>query len=87
MIFIDDIEYCPHHKKGKIKKYSINCNCRKPKIGMVKKLNSKWFINMSKSYYIGDQKTDELMAKKSGINFYYPEQDLYSQIKKIIKKK
>ena len=85
-IFIDDIEYCPHHKEGKIKKYSINCNCRKPKIGMVKKLNSKWFINMNKSYYIGDQKTDELMAKRLGINFYYPEKDLYFQIKKIIKK-
>ena len=54
---------------------------------MVKKLNSKWFINMNKSYYIGDQKTDELMAKRSGINFYYPEKDLYIQIKKIIKKK
>ena len=85
-IFIDDVEYCPHHIDGKIKKYIRNCHCRKPNIGMVKKLNRKWFIDMKKSYFIGDQKSDELMAKKAKLNFNYPEENLYYQIKKIVSK-
>ena len=85
-IFIDDIEYCPHHIDGKIKKFSRYCYCRKPNIGMIKNLNRKWFIDMRKSYFIGDQKSDQLMAKKAKLNFNFPEQNLYYQIKRIISK-
>ena len=27
--------YCPHHKEGTILEYTIECDCRKPKQGMI----------------------------------------------------
>ena len=42
-------------------------------------------INMKKSYFIGDKRTDEITAKKSNIKFYYANNNLYNLIKKISK--
>lgn len=84
-IFLNDLEFCPHHPiygKGKNK---IKCKCRKPGDGMIKNLKKKWMINMKKSYFIGDKRTDEITAKKSNIKFYYANNNLYNLIKKISK--
>ncbi len=84
-IFLNDLEFCPHHPiygKGKNK---IKCKCRKPGDGMIKNLKKKWMINMKKSYFIGDKRTDEITAKKSNIKFYYANNNLCNLIKKISK--
>ena len=44
----------------------------------------KWFIKRNHSIMIGDKKTDFLAAKKSKIRFFYSENNLYNQLKKII---
>ena len=82
-IFINDIEYCPHHLHGIIKKYKIKCNCRKPNNGMIKKIQTKWLINRKKSFFIGDKVSDQECAKKSKIKFFFAEKNLFSQIRKI----
>ncbi len=48
---ISDIRYCPHDT------YS-NCQCRKPKAGMLIDLAQCWNIDLSQSYLIGDAWTD-----------------------------
>lgn len=70
-IYINDIEFCPHHSEAVIKKYKINCNCRKPKNGMIKNLRKKWHIDLNKSLFIGDKKTDYMCAKSLHIKFQY----------------
>ena len=70
-IFISDLEFCPHYKKSRNKKYKINCNCRKPKNLMFKNLIKRWNININKSFMIGDSKKDYLFAKKSKLRFKY----------------
>ena len=39
--YLDQLYYCPHHTdsgfKGEIKSLKIDCECRKPKIGLLKK--------------------------------------------------
>tara|TARA_B100000787_G_C16198329_1_gene302730 strand:- start:4565 stop:5743 length:1179 start_codon:yes stop_codon:yes gene_type:complete len=85
-IFIDDLEYCPHHPDGLIKSLSIKCKCRKPSNLMITRLINRWFINLTKSFFIGDKISDELAAKKSNIKFYYVENDISKQVKNIIKK-
>ena len=70
-IYINDIEFCPHHPEAPIKKYKINCNCRKPKNGMIKNLKKKWHIDLNKSLFIGDNKTDYMCAKSLHIKFQY----------------
>jgi len=55
---IDDIYYCPHHSDGKIKAYSINCECRKPKSGMIVKASKKFNFNLKHSFIVGDKIID-----------------------------
>ncbi len=84
---IDDIYFCPFHPvygKGKYKKQSKD---RKPGDGMIKKAIKKWNIDPKKSFMIGDKITDKLAAKKVKVKFFYKkEKNLYSQIKRIIRK-
>lgn len=65
---IDEFFYCPHHIKGVIPEYSFDCECRKPKIGMIKQALEKYDINIEKSLLIGDKDSDIECAKNVGIN-------------------
>ena len=66
--YIDDLFYCPHHPdsgyKGERPVYKINCDCRKPKPGMILKAARKYNIDLSQSYMVGDDERDI----KTGIN-------------------
>ena len=59
-INILDIFYCPHSPED-------NCECRKPKPGMLLKAQKKYNINMKKSWLIGDKEDDITAANKSGV--------------------
>jgi D-glycero-D-manno-heptose 1,7-bisphosphate phosphatase len=64
---LDGIYYCPHHPtegKGKFKK---NCNCRKPKIGLIEKAVKDHDIDLKKSYMIGDRFKDMVFARNLNI--------------------
>ncbi len=63
---IDAIYYCPHHPNGKKKKYRSNCDCRKPKPGMLKKAEKELDIDLKKSFMIGDKKSDIDSGKEAG---------------------
>lgn len=52
-IFLDDIFYCPHHPE-----FTGDCECRKPKPGMIFKAKKKFNINLKKSFMIGDTLRD-----------------------------
>ena len=60
--YVNDIYYCPHHPhkgyKGEITELKIDCNCRKPKIGMITAAAEKYNIDLSQSWYIGDTTMD-----------------------------
>ncbi len=64
---IDAIYYCPHHPKGIIKKYSRNCSCRKPKIGLIKQAAKDFNINLKNSFLIGDMTSDILAGQRAGL--------------------
>lgn len=53
-----NIYYCFHHPQGIVKKYSQDCNCRKPKIGMFVQAIDDHKIDPLKSYIVGDRATD-----------------------------
>lgn len=60
--YLDDIFFCPHHPDkgyaGEISEFKIDCECRKPKIGMIKKAEEKYNLDLSCSWYIGDTTMD-----------------------------
>ncbi len=68
--YIDHIYYCPHHPdkgyKGEIKELKINCNCRKPKPGLILQAARDYNIDLSKSWMVGDSKNDVLAGLSAG---------------------
>jgi D-glycero-D-manno-heptose 1,7-bisphosphate phosphatase len=59
-----DIKFCPHKPED-------NCLCRKPKAYMITQSIKKWNVNINKSYFIGDSKTDMIASKLSKISSIY----------------
>ena len=82
---INDIYFAPYFEKSKYQKYRKNSEDRKPNIGMFKKALEKWNIDIKKSFFIGDKKTDYLASKKAQIKFFYRDKgSFYNQVRKII---
>ena len=52
---------------------------------MIKKIYKKWNIDISKSFMIGDKKTDKLAALKSNLYYEHVRSNFYLQVKKIDK--
>ena len=73
--YLDGIYYCPHHPKsgfeGEIKELKIECECRKPKPGMLLKAAKDFNIDLEKSWIIGDSENDILAGKNAKCNTAY----------------
>lgn len=64
---LDGIYYCPHHAEAGIGEYKVDCDCRKPKPGML--LEAKQFLDldMAASVMVGDKKEDMQAAQAAGV--------------------
>ncbi len=60
--YIDAIYFCPHHPhsgyEGEIKELKIDCECRKPKPGMLLQAAKDFNIDLSESWMVGDGEND-----------------------------
>jgi D,D-heptose 1,7-bisphosphate phosphatase len=60
--FLDRIYYCPHHPErgfpGERVDLKIDCECRKPKPGMIRQAQRDLNIDLAQSWLIGDTTTD-----------------------------
>ena len=69
--FVDAIYYCPHHPDkgfaGERIEYKGECQCRKPKPGMILQAAKEWNIDLSQSYMIGDSERDVEAGKNAGL--------------------
>lgn len=59
--------YCPHHKDGVVPQFAIDCDCRKPKTGLLKQAVDWKDIDKDNSYVVGDKLIDIELAKRAGI--------------------
>lgn len=66
-IKIAKVYYCPHLPKAENKQYAIECNCRKPKIGLFQKAIREFNIDTSNSYAIGDNIRDLSICKSTDV--------------------
>lgn len=68
--FIDAWFYCPHHPSQATpelkERYGIDCQCRKPRIGMVEKACKELNIAPRQSYVVGDSLRDLELAWNVG---------------------
>lgn len=60
---IDQIYYCPHLVGGKIERYAVKCDCRKPEAGLIKKAFSEFDIDKNNIYLVGDKHSDIEMSR------------------------
>jgi histidinol-phosphate phosphatase family protein len=69
--YVDDVYYCTHHPDSKqvvVKELLEECDCRKPKPGLLLKAADDWQISLSQSWMIGDSESDIQAGKAAGCN-------------------
>lgn len=69
--YIDGLYFCPHHPdkgfEGERPEYKRDCECRKPKAGMVLQAAHDFNIDLSASYMIGDRDKDVECGQAAGL--------------------
>jgi D-glycero-D-manno-heptose 1,7-bisphosphate phosphatase len=68
--YVDDIFICPHHPdkgfSGERPEYKIECDCRKPKPGLLLQAAEKYNIDIIQSIMLGDSEVDIVAGKTAG---------------------
>ena len=68
--YIDDIFLCPHHPhkgyEGELPEFKIECECRKPKPGLLLQAAEKYNIDLEQSWMVGDSISDVEAGKAAG---------------------
>ena len=68
--YIDGLYYCPHHPhkgfEGEIPELKFDCECRKPKPGMLLKAAEDFNIDLSESWMVGDGENDIKAGENAG---------------------
>ena len=60
--YMDGIYFCPHHPHkgylGEVPELKFDCECRKPKVGMLLKAAQDFHIDLHASFMVGDSLSD-----------------------------
>jgi len=84
-INITDSFYCPHLPDAPVARYAVDCDCRKPRIGLFEQAIKKYDIDPNNSIVVGDKSRDLSICKKypdmKGFLLYqkanYTEENIY----------
>jgi D-glycero-D-manno-heptose 1,7-bisphosphate phosphatase len=63
---IDGWYYCPHYPTAVVERLRVDCDCRKPKPGMIRQAAAELPLDLSRSYVVGDKFADVGLAKAVG---------------------
>jgi D-glycero-D-manno-heptose 1,7-bisphosphate phosphatase len=63
---IDGFYYCPHLPTAAVEKYRTDCDCRKPKPGMIHSAARDLSLDVHGSYVVGDRWRDIEMGQATG---------------------
>ena len=64
---LDAIFYCPHHPSVGELPYRHDCDCRKPKPGLIREAARRFDINLADSWMVGDRYGDIELARNAGV--------------------
>lgn len=91
--YLDGLYYCPHHPdkgfEGEVPELKIECDCRKPKIGLLKKAEEAFNVDLSQSWFIGDTTMDVQTGLNAGLHTIMlrsgdPKKERYNAIPNLI---
>lgn len=78
--------YCPHLPGALVKQYDVNCECRKPKPGMIVQALADFNVQPGNAFLIGDSPRDVEAAEAAGVKGYlYTGGNLLALVQKIVK--
>ncbi len=63
---LDGIYWCPHLPNGSVEAYARECDCRKPRPGLLEVAAREHGINLASSYMVGDSPRDAEAGKRAG---------------------
>lgn len=63
---LDGIYYCPHHPQAEVPEYRRDCECRKPRPGLIRKASAELGLNQARSFTIGDRLADIKTGQAAG---------------------
>jgi D-glycero-D-manno-heptose 1,7-bisphosphate phosphatase len=64
---VDAIYYCPHHPEAGANTYRLDCECRKPKPGMLRQAARDLGLDLGRSVMVGDNATDIEAGHRAGV--------------------
>jgi D-glycero-D-manno-heptose 1,7-bisphosphate phosphatase len=68
---IEKVYHCPHHPD-----FDLDCECRKPKPGMILEAEQDFNIDLAVSIMIGDKETDLIAGQLAGVGNNFLIRDL-----------
>ena len=81
--YIDALYYCPHHPhkgyEGEVEELKIDCDCRKPKPGMLITAARDFNLSLDQSWMIGDGENDVKAGRAAGCRTALIGSDNYGQ--------
>ena len=63
---VDRYYYCPHHPTEGTGAYRVECNCRKPKPGMLLQASEEFNLDLTGCYVVGDNALDIEAGQRVG---------------------
>ena len=66
-VSLDAVEYCPHLPDAPVERYRLDCDCRKPKPGMLRRAIRALDIEPGASFLVGDRLSDIEAGRRAGI--------------------
>jgi D-glycero-D-manno-heptose 1,7-bisphosphate phosphatase len=63
---IDALFFCPHHPLSVTEELRLDCDCRKPKPGMIHQAMARFDIDLARSFVVGDKMADIGLAANAG---------------------
>jgi D-glycero-D-manno-heptose 1,7-bisphosphate phosphatase len=58
--------YCPHHPKATLPAYRLDCDCRKPKPGLLLRAARDFSLDLAASFMVGDRMSDIAAGAAAG---------------------
>jgi len=63
---LDGVYYCPHHPEAGEPPYRLDCDCRKPRPGLLRKAAAELGADLERSWVVGDRHGDLALAWSVG---------------------
>ncbi|HVF57639.1 MAG TPA: HAD family hydrolase [Pyrinomonadaceae bacterium] len=64
---LDEIYFCPHHPSVGEPPYRADCDCRKPKPGLIRRAAAEFDLDLSQCWMVGDRYSDTELARNAGV--------------------